>query len=88
MCSLHLIFRYLEGGDLFDRILKMKRFSEKEAGKVIHQLLLGLNYMHKRNIVHRDIKPENILLESKDVKNMNVKITDFGFAKSFDSEDF
>ena len=36
--------------------------------------------MHKKNIVHRDIKPENILFESLDSKNLNVKITDFGFA--------
>jgi serine/threonine protein kinase len=40
--------------------------------------------MHKRNIAHRDIKPENILMESKDTSNLNLKITDFGFAKSFD----
>jgi calcium-dependent protein kinase len=40
--------------------------------------------MHKRNIVHRDIKPENILLESKDLNNFNLKLTDFGFAKFYD----
>ena len=40
--------------------------------------------MHKKNIVHRDIKPENLLLESKDIKNTNLKITDFGFAKCYD----
>ena len=45
---------------------------------------MGLNYMHKKNIVHRDIKPENMLLESKYVTNLNVKITDFGFAKCYD----
>lgn len=43
--------------------------------------------MHKKNIVHRDIKPENILLESIDNDNLNVKITDFGFAKCFDADD-
>ena len=40
--------------------------------------------MHKKNIAHRDIKPENVLMESKDTSNLNLKITDFGFAKSFD----
>jgi calcium-dependent protein kinase len=40
--------------------------------------------MHKKNIVHRDIKPENILMESKDIANLNIKITDFGFAKCYD----
>ena len=40
--------------------------------------------MHKKNIVHRDIKPENILMESKDPANINLKITDFGFAKCYD----
>lgn len=44
--------------------------------------------MHLKNIVHRDIKPENILLVSKDVTNLDLKITDFGFAKCFDPEDF
>ena len=40
--------------------------------------------MHKKFIVHRDIKPENILLESKDPNNLELKITDFGFAKCYD----
>jgi calcium-dependent protein kinase len=40
--------------------------------------------MHKKNIVHRDIKPENILMESKDVDNFDIRITDFGFAKFYD----
>lgn len=41
------------------------------------QVFEGVNYIHSRNIVHRDLKPENILLDD----NLNVKITDFGFAK-------
>ena len=34
-------------------------------------------------ILFRDIKPENILLESDDINNLNIKITDFGFACFF-----
>lgn len=44
--------------------------------------------MHKRNIVHRDMKPENVLLVSKDNSNYDVKITDFGFSKCFDPDEF
>ena len=40
--------------------------------------------MHKKNIAHRDMKPENILMESKENNNLNLKITDFGFAKCYD----
>lgn len=40
--------------------------------------------MHKKQIIHRDIKPENILMESSDPSNLNIKITDFGFAKFYD----
>ena len=42
--------------------------------------------MHKKFIVHRDIKPENILLESKNENNLELKITDFGFAKCSNDE--
>ena len=40
--------------------------------------------MHKLGIMHRDMKPANVLMTSKDKKNIDVKITDFGFATFFD----
>ena len=62
----------------------MKRFTEKDAAEIMAQVLRALNYMHKKNIAHRDIKPENVLMESKDIKNMGLKVTDFGFAQAYD----
>lgn len=73
----------LEGGELYDRLIIEKQFSEKDAFYILKQVLRAINYMHKKNITHRDLKPENILLESKDRKNLDIKISDFGFSCFF-----
>ena len=71
---------------MFDRIIKLKSFNEQKAAFVIQQILLALNYIHSNNIMHRDLKPENILLESDDLKNLNLKLSDFGFATYYGKE--
>ena len=43
--------------------------------------------MHAKNIVHRDLKPENILLDSQDKTNLDIKISDFGFACFFNPDE-
>lgn len=43
----------------------------------MRQILEALIHIHSHGIVHRDLKPENILLDDA----MNIKITDFGFAR-------
>jgi serine/threonine protein kinase len=41
----------------------------------------GMNYALKKGVlVHRDIKPDNLMIDG----NVNLKITDFGLAKSLD----
>ena len=49
---------------------------------IINGIARGLLYLHqdsKLRIIHRDIKTNNILLDSE----MNLKISDFGIARSF-----
>jgi len=69
----------ITGGELFDRIIELRHYSEKDASKVMYQALSGLKCMHSQNLIHRDLKPENLLLASKE-PGANVKLADFGFA--------
>lgn len=70
----------ITGGELFDRIIELQRYSEKEASHVMRQALSGLKHMHDKNLVHRDLKPENLLLSSKS-PDATIKLADFGFSR-------
>ena len=72
-----IIMEYINGGNLFSFVKKRRKLSEKTAKFLFKQIILGIKYIHSKNIVHRDIKLENILI---DLKN-NIKICDFGIGK-------
>ena len=83
--SLYIIMEKCNGGELFDKIIdnigKKKMFSEKEAAKILIQIMSAINYCHKNGICHRDLKPENILLLNKeDNRNYQIKLIDFGLS--------
>ena len=80
-----LITEYCQGGELFDRITKIKKFDEASTAYIMYQLLSAVFYCHNQNIIHRDLKPENILIESEERDGtLNIKVIDFGTAKLFD----
>ena len=79
----YIVMELITGGNLFDMIRKKHRFTERDAVSIIKQLLLALNYMHGLNIMHRDLKPENLLCENTDDGQIDIKLTDFGFATKF-----
>ena len=83
----YIIMELVSGGNLLDQVYKEKNFSEIKAAKVIRQLLLALNFMHQKNITHRDLKPENLLCELSDDSEISVKLTDFGFACHYRSDE-
>ena len=58
----YLVTELMLGGELFDRIIEKKTFTEKEARSCCRCMLSALEYMHERRVAHRDLKPENLLL--------------------------
>ena len=75
--NVYLVIDYLLGGDLRYHIEKKKIFSEKETKFIISNIIIGLEYIHSKNIIHRDIKPENLIFDSFGY----IRITDFGISK-------
>ena len=82
--NFYIVMEYCRGGDLFDRILELKKFDENQASEIMSQLLSGVNYLHNKGILHRDLKPENLLLDDK--KSLALKIIDFDTAAFFGKE--
>ncbi|ODQ65358.1 Pkinase-domain-containing protein [Nadsonia fulvescens var. elongata DSM 6958] len=74
--ELYLVLEYVEGGELFDYLIRRGKLEEKEAVRYFRQIINGVDYCHRFNICHRDLKPENLLLD----RHKNIKIADFGMA--------
>jgi calcium-dependent protein kinase len=80
----YVITELATGGELYDKIAKLKHYSEHEAAIIMKQLLSAVCYTHSKGIVHRDLKPENILLESDTKGDLNIKLIDFGTSNYYE----
>jgi calcium-dependent protein kinase len=76
----------LSGGELFDRIVKRTKYSEKDAAQLMRSIMIGLKGLHGIGLVHCDLKPENLIF-SDPSETAQVKITDFGLSKILGKED-
>ncbi len=72
-----ITMEYLDGVDLMSYIEANGKLSKEETKKIILQVLEGLKFAHRANILHRDIKPSNIFVTSLG----QVKVLDFGISK-------
>ncbi|NWS77841.1 KS6AA kinase, partial [Crotophaga sulcirostris] len=82
----YLVTELMRGGELLDKILRQKFFSEREASSVLHTICKTVEYLHSQGVVHRDLKPSNILYVDESGNPESIRICDFGFAKQLRAE--
>ncbi|XP_034819127.1 ribosomal protein S6 kinase alpha-2 isoform X4 [Pan paniscus] len=77
----YLVMELMRGGELLDRILRQRYFSEREASDVLCTITKTMDYLHSQGVVHRDLKPSNILYRDESGSPESIRVCDFGFAK-------
>src|SRR5881227_2161860 len=78
----YIVFEYVEGETLKERIRRMGRLPISEAVAYAIEIARALGAAHSRHIVHRDVKPQNVLIDEEG----SAKVTDFGIARTLDEE--
>ena len=73
---------FIDGGNLFRHLLKVKRFDERSTVFIVAQVAMALGHLHSQNFVYRDIKPENVLFRNDGY----ILLADFGLAKQIDPD--
>jgi serine/threonine protein kinase len=78
----YIVFEYVEGETLKDRIRRYGRLPVGEAVAYAIEIARALGAAHEQQIVHRDVKPQNVLIDEEGT----AKVTDFGIARSLTEE--
>jgi len=78
--NLMIVMEYCGGGELFDRIVKKKTYTEKEAQVVLRQITSAIKYLHDHKIAHCDLKPDNLLFLNS-AEDSPLKVIDFGMSR-------
>ena len=78
----YIVFEYVEGETLKDRIRRLGRLPVPEAVAYAIEIARALGAAHERHIVHRDVKPQNVLIDEEGT----AKVTDFGIARTMTEE--
>lgn len=74
----YIVMERLVGADLKQIIERRGAIDCKSVARIAAQVCSALSVAHANDIIHRDIKPNNIMI----MKDGNVKVMDFGIAKS------
>lgn len=84
---LHIVMEFADAGDLGARIKAMRvsghSFTEAQISRWFTQILLGLSFIHGKNIMHRDLKPQNLFIASNGDRML---IGDFGVCRVMESK--
>jgi serine/threonine-protein kinase SRK2 len=58
-----IVMEYATGGSLFQYVQRQGRLKEAVARWFFQQLVVGVDYCHRKGVANRDIKLENTLLQ-------------------------
>ena len=73
---------FVDGSDLHHILQSQGKLTIERTLNISKQLCAALDAAHSESVVHRDMKPQNIMLDKDD----HVFVSDFGLAKSIESE--
>lgn len=76
----YIIFETADGGDLRDMLHRTGGVDIAVKFRLLHQVAVGLNQLHKNDIAHQDLKPSNVGIFEEG--NEGAKILDLGRATS------
>ncbi|XP_028674992.1 serine/threonine kinase 17a like [Erpetoichthys calabaricus] len=81
-----LVLEYAAGGEIFNQCVadNDEAFTEKDVIRLVRQILSGVAFLHRSNVVHLDLKPQNILLTSSRPLG-DIRIVDFGLSRQVDN---
>ena len=74
-----LVFELCSGGELWNRIRSYGAYTERDAARLIREILRTVAQCHAAGVLIRDVKPENFLFLSKD-PDSTLKAIDFGIS--------
>jgi len=81
----YIAMEFCEGRSLKELIAQEAPLEVGRAIDIALQILVAARFAHRRNVIHRDLKPQNVIIDS-DEREDNVKVADFGIARSGSSE--
>ena len=78
----YIVLELMDGN--LEEYLKEFTMDPTQASNLCNDVIMGLEFLHKQNILHRDLKPRNILYKER--PKPCLKIADFGLSRKADSK--
>ena len=63
--NVYTIIPYCNGGEIFDRLDRRRRFTEDESRHFLRSILDGLEWLQRAGLTHKDISLENIMVDDE-----------------------